>query len=165
MHRQTELLAVILGLAWGLPSDAGSQQVQQRFQSDARLDAIFARTGAVEAAYGFTVPAGLYVRSGLVAGNRGGAPRRRRPHRFHRQIQPRSIPAKQLGAVRGSWCVGAVPIEARRGLSCLPPRFSWGGGTVAGGGGIRLGAGGRGWARGAEPGLDLFSGEGISGRR
>jgi hypothetical protein len=62
------MLPVILGIAWAVPAFAAAQQVQQRFQSEVRLDAIFARTAAVEAAYGFTVPAGLYVRSGLVAG-------------------------------------------------------------------------------------------------
>jgi hypothetical protein len=45
-----------------------AQNVQQRFQSEARLDAIFARSTAVQAGYGFSVPAGLYVRNGLVGG-------------------------------------------------------------------------------------------------
>jgi hypothetical protein len=62
------MVLVTLGLAATLPAGAGAQIVQQKFQSEARLDAIFARSGAVEAAYGFTVPAGIYVRSGLVAG-------------------------------------------------------------------------------------------------
>jgi hypothetical protein len=57
-----------LGLAAALPGVAGAQLNQQKFQSEARLDAIFARSTAVEAGYGFTVPAGIYVRSGLVAG-------------------------------------------------------------------------------------------------
>jgi hypothetical protein len=33
-----------------------------------RIDGLFARTSAVEAAYGVSVPAGIYVRNGLVAG-------------------------------------------------------------------------------------------------
>jgi hypothetical protein len=57
-----------LGFAAALPGVAGAQLNQQKFQSEARLDAIFARSTAVEAGYGFTVPAGIYVRSGLVAG-------------------------------------------------------------------------------------------------
>lgn len=57
-----------LGLLTALPGVLESQSIQQKFQSEVRLDAIFARTGGVEAAYGFTVPAGIYVRSGLVAG-------------------------------------------------------------------------------------------------
>lgn len=59
---------VSLGLAATLYGRANAQVVQQNFQSEFRLDAIFARSTAVEAAYGFTVPAGIYVRSGLVAG-------------------------------------------------------------------------------------------------
>jgi hypothetical protein len=33
-----------------------------------RIDGLFARTSAVEAAYGVSIPAGIYVRNGLVAG-------------------------------------------------------------------------------------------------
>ncbi len=62
------MVLVTLGLAAARPIVAGAQGVQQKFQSETRLDAIFARSGGVEAAYGFTVPAGIYVRSGLVAG-------------------------------------------------------------------------------------------------
>ena len=62
------MVLVSLGLAATLPIVAGSQLPQQKFQSEIRLDAIFARSGGVEAAYGFTVPAGIYVRSGVVAG-------------------------------------------------------------------------------------------------
>lgn len=62
------MLVVTLGIAAASPAAARSQVNQQKFQSEVRLDAIFARTGGVEAGYGFTVPAGIYVRSGLVAG-------------------------------------------------------------------------------------------------
>jgi hypothetical protein len=62
------MVLVSLGLAATLPIIAGAQLPQQKFQSEIRLDAIFARSGGVEAAYGFTVPMGIYVRSGLVAG-------------------------------------------------------------------------------------------------
>jgi len=61
-------LLIALGTAAGLPAIGGAQMNQQKFQSEVRVDAIFARSGAVEAAYGFTVPAGIYVRTGLVAG-------------------------------------------------------------------------------------------------
>lgn len=37
-------------------------------QIEGRLDGIFARTPGIEAGLGFTVPSGIYVRSGLVAG-------------------------------------------------------------------------------------------------
>ena len=62
------MLMVSLGFAGTLPSVGGGQIVQQKFQSEVRLDAILARTAGVEAAYGFTVPVGIYVRSGIVAG-------------------------------------------------------------------------------------------------
>ena len=59
---------VTLGIAAASPASARAQMNQQKFQSEVRLDAIFARSGGVEAGYGFSVPAGIYVRSGLVAG-------------------------------------------------------------------------------------------------
>jgi hypothetical protein len=62
------MVLVSLGLAATMPVVAGGQVVQQEIQSEIRLDAIFAHSGAVEAAYGFTVPMGIYVRSGVVAG-------------------------------------------------------------------------------------------------
>ena len=58
---------VTLGMAATL-SIAAAQPPQQKLQSEVRVDAIFARTAGVEAAYGLTVPAGIYMRSGLVAG-------------------------------------------------------------------------------------------------
>ena len=61
-------LLIALGVVAALPAAGGAQMNQQKFQSEGRIDAIFARSGAVEAAYGFTVPAGIYVRTGLVAG-------------------------------------------------------------------------------------------------
>jgi hypothetical protein len=60
-------LLVILGIAVASPVAVRAQLNQQKFQSEVRLDAIFARSGGLEAGYGFTVPAGIYVRSGLVA--------------------------------------------------------------------------------------------------
>jgi hypothetical protein len=60
------MLAATLGFTTS--SAVLGAQVQQRFQSELRLDAIFAHSSAVEAAYGFTVPAGIYMRPGLVAG-------------------------------------------------------------------------------------------------
>lgn len=64
--RATLLVCFTLGVT--LSAEATAQIVQQNFQSEFRLDAVFARSGAVEAAYGLTVPAGIYVRPGLVAG-------------------------------------------------------------------------------------------------
>jgi hypothetical protein len=62
------MVLVSLGLTAAVSHRANAQIVQQNLQSEFRLDAIFARSSAVEAAYGFTVPAGIYVRTGLVAG-------------------------------------------------------------------------------------------------
>jgi hypothetical protein len=68
MRVKTVELVIALGVVAALPAVGGAQMNQQKFQSEGRVDAIFARSGAVEAAYGFTVPAGIYVRTGLVAG-------------------------------------------------------------------------------------------------
>jgi hypothetical protein len=62
------VVAATLGFATALPGFLTAQTVQQTYQSELRLDAIFARSSALQAAYGFTVPAGTYMRSGLVAG-------------------------------------------------------------------------------------------------
>jgi len=68
MRTKRVMLMVSLGLAATLPVAGRGQIVQQRIQSEVRVDGIFARTSGVEAAYGFTVPVGIYVRSGIVAG-------------------------------------------------------------------------------------------------
>jgi hypothetical protein len=68
MGGKRAIVLVTLGLAAASPVVARAQMNQQKLQSEARLDAIFARSGAVEAGYGFTVPVGIYIRSGLVAG-------------------------------------------------------------------------------------------------
>ena len=52
------MLMVSFGLAAMLPVVGRAQIVQQKIQSEGRLDAIFARSAGVEAAYGFTVPVG-----------------------------------------------------------------------------------------------------------
>jgi hypothetical protein len=68
MRGKGMMLAATLGFATILPAVLGAQAVQQKYQSELRLDAIFARSSAVQAAYGLTVPVGVYMRSGLVAG-------------------------------------------------------------------------------------------------
>jgi len=68
MRDKKVMALVTFGVLSLLPVPGGAQINQQKFQSEIRIDAIFARTGGIEAAYGFTVPAGIYVRSGLVAG-------------------------------------------------------------------------------------------------
>jgi hypothetical protein len=68
MRDKTVTALVTLGMLSLLSATASAQINQQKIQSEVRIDAIFARTGGVEAAYGITVPAGIYVRSGLIAG-------------------------------------------------------------------------------------------------
>jgi hypothetical protein len=68
MRTKRMMLVAALGVAALVPAIVGAQAAQQPFQSEVRLDGIFARTSAVEAAYGFTVPAGIYMRWGLVGG-------------------------------------------------------------------------------------------------
>jgi hypothetical protein len=56
------------GAAIVASAPAQSQNALQPFQSELRIDGLFARSSAVEAGYGLTIPAGIYVRNGLVAG-------------------------------------------------------------------------------------------------
>ena len=51
-----------------MPAVSAGQLPQQPVQVEGRLDRIFARNTGVEAGLGLTVPAGIYVRSGLIAG-------------------------------------------------------------------------------------------------
>lgn len=46
----------------------GAQTPQQPLQTEWRVDGIFARTSGVEAGFGVSIPSGIYVRTGLVAG-------------------------------------------------------------------------------------------------
>jgi hypothetical protein len=50
------------------PARAYAQSVEQRLQSEVRVDGIFARSSAGHAGYGVSIPAGLYVRNGIVGG-------------------------------------------------------------------------------------------------
>ena len=51
-----------------VPSWASGQVPQQPLQTEARIDGIFAHTSGVEAGVGVSIPTGIYVRTGLVAG-------------------------------------------------------------------------------------------------
>lgn len=61
---------VAFGLALSIigPAPAFAQMPTQAFQSEVRVDGIVARSSGVEAAYGFSIPAGIYLRPGLVGG-------------------------------------------------------------------------------------------------
>lgn len=62
------LLGLTLLLTLAAPRPALSQSTQQPLQIEGRLDAIVAHTTGFEAGLGLSVPAGIYVRTGLVAG-------------------------------------------------------------------------------------------------
>jgi len=62
------IIPISLGLLTALPALGSPQLPQQPLQTEARLDGIIAHTTGVEAGLGFTIPAGIYVRSGLIAG-------------------------------------------------------------------------------------------------
>jgi hypothetical protein len=58
-----------LGVTVIVPAAARSQGLpQQPVQVEGRVDAIVARTSGVEAGLGLSVPSGIYMRTGLVAG-------------------------------------------------------------------------------------------------
>jgi len=68
MRTPRSLLHIAFGLTLAVPVAGIAQQPQQRLQMEGRLDAIIARSTGVEAGLGVSVPSGIYVRSGLVAG-------------------------------------------------------------------------------------------------
>jgi hypothetical protein len=59
---------VALGLTLLVPAATLSQTPQQALQVEGRVDAIVARTTGVEAGLGLSVPSGIYMRTGLIAG-------------------------------------------------------------------------------------------------
>jgi hypothetical protein len=59
---------VVVAIGATRPAPSAAQLTTQAYQSEVRLDGIVARTSAVEAGYGISVPMGIYVRSGLVGG-------------------------------------------------------------------------------------------------
>jgi len=61
-------LRLTLALTLVGPAAALSQVPQQPLQVEGRVDAIVARTTGFEAALGLSVPSGIYMRTGLVAG-------------------------------------------------------------------------------------------------
>lgn len=62
------VLRVALALTLGAPCVALSQSPQQPLQVEGRLDAIIARSTGFEAGLGLSVPSGIYMRLGVVAG-------------------------------------------------------------------------------------------------
>jgi hypothetical protein len=62
----TKLFGLALSILGAAPVLA--QMPTQAVQSEVRVDGIFARSSGVEAGYGVSIPAGIYVRTGLVGG-------------------------------------------------------------------------------------------------
>jgi hypothetical protein len=62
------LAVIALALSILGPTTVLAQMVTQAFQSEVLVDGIFARTTGMEAGYGISIPAGIYVRTGLVGG-------------------------------------------------------------------------------------------------
>jgi hypothetical protein len=60
------LLALALSILG--PTPVPAQMPTQALQSEVRVDGIFARSSGVEVGYGISIPAGIYVRTGLVGG-------------------------------------------------------------------------------------------------
>jgi hypothetical protein len=61
-----KLFALAISILWAAPVLA--QMPTQSVQSEVRVDGIFARSSGVEAGFGVSIPAGIYVRTGLVGG-------------------------------------------------------------------------------------------------
>lgn len=68
MHRTRAFALLSLSLCVPAVTPIIAQIPTQAFQSEVRVDGIFARSSGVEAGYGFSVPTGIYLRTGLVAG-------------------------------------------------------------------------------------------------
>jgi hypothetical protein len=68
MRARQLLVSLTLALTLAAPWPALSQSPHQPLQIEGRLDAIVAHTTGFEAGLGLSVPSGIYVRSGVVAG-------------------------------------------------------------------------------------------------
>src|SRR6266550_2703049 len=107
----------LVALAW--PEVSRAQLPQQPLQTEGRIDAIFAHTTGFEGALGITVPGGIYVRSGLVAGlgagRHGVEGRTDFISRFSLDPfrQSRWVPAVELGLGGGA----RVSVILRRGIN------------------------------------------------
>ena len=68
MHAKRSVTRIALALMLTVTGAAIAQSPQQPLQMEGRIDAIVAHTTGFEAGLGLSVPAGIYLRSGLVAG-------------------------------------------------------------------------------------------------
>jgi hypothetical protein len=72
IHPDRLIAAALVAFVVCLSGAAGAQNTTQAIQPEVRVDGIFARTTGIEGALGVSLPAGIYVRTGLVAGIGGG---------------------------------------------------------------------------------------------
>jgi hypothetical protein len=68
MAVRQSFIRLVLGLTLATPCAALSQSPQQPLQVEGRVDAIVAHTTGIEAGLGLSVPSGIYMRLGAVAG-------------------------------------------------------------------------------------------------
>lgn len=68
MRARRSLAPVSLCLILGVTARAVAQLPEQPLQTEVRLDGIVAHSAALEAGLGLSIPAGIYIRSGLVTG-------------------------------------------------------------------------------------------------
>jgi hypothetical protein len=72
IHPISRIAIALVAVVICVPGAAGAQNTTQAIQPEVRVDAIFARSTGIEGALGVSIPAGIYVRTGLVAGLGGG---------------------------------------------------------------------------------------------
>ena len=63
-----DLAALLAATSLMAPASVAAQRAEQKLQAEGRIDGIFSAATAVHAGVGLTVPAGLYVRTGIVLG-------------------------------------------------------------------------------------------------
>lgn len=62
------LAGLLAAVALVAPASVSAQRAEHKLQAEGRIDGIFSEQTAVHAGLGLSVPAGLYVRTGLVLG-------------------------------------------------------------------------------------------------
>ena len=68
MKGDVKHIATLLAAISLIAPRAAAQRAEQKLQAEGRIDGIFSSESAVHAGLGLSVPAGLYVRTGVVLG-------------------------------------------------------------------------------------------------
>lgn len=68
MKGDVKHIATLLAAVSLIAPTAAAQRAEQKLQAEGRIDGIFSSESAVHAGLGLSVPAGLYVRTGVVLG-------------------------------------------------------------------------------------------------